>query len=259
MKTFTLFFTIISVLACRSSNETSSMQKQTQDILSGNYIVSIIDNTSDNLEILSIHFNDSTKTASGFSGCNRYTGKYEITGNSIKLGPFAATRKLCQEPQNKIETEMLQALSEANTYALKENILTLYKDDLKIIEAKEQSKTTITYTASTRGFFELITISQDSMLVTNDRSLNKKITSSCSEKDWNHLLNLIQEVDLASFPSLEAPSKANQYDGAAMATLEITFNDKTYKTNIFDHGNPPESIELIVNKVLSVKKMTEKK
>ena len=43
-----------------------------------------------------------------------------------------------------------------------------------------------------------------------------------------------------------------------MATLQIENGETSYKTEIFDHGNPPKAISDLVNKVLSLKKSMEK-
>lgn len=50
----------------------------------------------------------------------------------------------------------------------------------------------------------------------------------------------------------------HQVDGAAMATLTVEINRKTFETTIFGHGHPPKVISSLVKKVLSMKEMMAK-
>lgn len=57
--------------------------------------------------------------ASGSSGCNTFSGQYELTGpDSIRIGPLATTRKACPEPAMTFETTYLAALSAVTTWAV---------------------------------------------------------------------------------------------------------------------------------------------
>jgi heat shock protein HslJ len=247
------------MISCANSKNTNNMDKQYDHVLNGDYTIQLVNGSKNKTEELTLTFNDSLKTVSGYSGCNRFNGKYEITENNIKIGPLASTRMLCQEDKNKIESTILKALYETTNFVLDEGVLFLKKNDKTLIEAKKQeSNIMITYRASTRGFYELITVSKDSLMVTHDRNQQLKSTVKMPSTDWKDILVLIEEIELEILPTLEAPSKTHQYDAAAAATLEITANGKAYKTNVFDNGNPPKSIESIVNKVLSMKKMVEK-
>jgi putative lipoprotein len=51
----------------------------------------------------------------GFGGCNRFFGGYTVSGNSIKIGPLASTRKGCPDTLN-LEIEFFKALQEAETF-----------------------------------------------------------------------------------------------------------------------------------------------
>lgn len=121
-----------------------------------------------------------------------------------------------------------------------------------------QNTMTITYEANTRGFYEKVWISQEAINSTTSRDQKAEINKACPEADWNELMRLVSEVDIDGLASLEAPSKAFQYDGAAMATLKITQGDLVYTTPLFDHGNPPKAIAEVVKKVLSLNEMVKK-
>jgi heat shock protein HslJ len=57
---------------------------------------------------------------SGTGGCNQFTASYEIEGGEITIGPAAATRKLCNEPESIMDQEQqyFVALGRARTFSL---------------------------------------------------------------------------------------------------------------------------------------------
>ncbi len=61
----------------------------------------------------------------GFGGCNRFFGGYTISGNTIKIGPLASTRKGCPDTLN-LEVEFFKALQEAETFEQTEKALVLF-------------------------------------------------------------------------------------------------------------------------------------
>lgn len=251
------FFTLFS---CGNSKNMSDISKQPSKNLNNTYTIDRIGNLKNDIDALSITFNDDAKTVTGFSGCNHFNGTYEIDGNTIKIGPLASTRKFCQGIENTTESKMLLALNTVNSFKIEEGILTLKNDDTNVITLKKSSsEMVITYEATTRGFFERIWVSKETISFSNDRSLTEKTSMPTPESDWKELTGLFSDFNVESLSELEAPSKTFQHDAAAMAKLIVTMEGSTYKTSIFDHGNPPKSIEDIVNKVLSMKKMVEKK
>lgn len=121
-----------------------------------------------------------------------------------------------------------------------------------------QDTTTITYEATTRGFYEIIWISKDSISLTNDRNHKEKVSIPTPKNDWEELMNLLENIDLPTLPNLEAPTAMRHHDGAPFATLMVTQNKQETKTENFDHGHPPKPIEALVNKVLSMKEIVKK-
>ena len=122
-----------------------------------------------------------------------------------------------------------------------------------------QDNVMITYEAMTRGFYEKIWVSKDSITVSNDRNKVEKVSVSTPQKDWSELTNLIKGIDIKQLPNLEAPTSMRQYDGAAFATLGIIQDKSEILSNSFDHGHPPKQIETLVNKVLSMRELLPKK
>ena len=118
-------------------------------------------------------------------------------------------------------------------------------------EQKQDVETAvIEYTATTRGFFQKIVMQNQKFGVSKERNNeNPTIDQKISNSDWKKIIDAFQEVDLEGIPNLKGPTEKRFYDGAAIATLKITYQGKTYSSQPFDHGNPPVEIEKLVNKV----------
>ncbi|WP_347923624.1 hypothetical protein [Pontimicrobium sp. SW4] len=123
---------------------------------------------------------------------------------------------------------------------------------------ERQDTITITYEAVSRGFFEEISVSNNSFSICNDLNRKEYKTYECSEKDWSESLELLSKINIQELPKLVAPTSMRQYDGAAHATLIIKDGDNKIRSNTFDHGHPPEEIKALVEKLLSFKKIAIK-
>jgi len=110
---------------------------------------------------------------------------------------------------------------------------------------------TFEYIAITRGSYTMVKANKDTITYQLSRT-SKEETKDCTSQNWDTLTNLASNIDITKIDQLEAPSKAHQYDGAAIANLNVTVGNKTYRTQSFDAGNPPEEIAEIVNYLLSL-------
>ena len=63
--------------------------------------------------------------ASGFSGCNRFTGAFTRDGDTITIGRLAGTMMACPEPRMAVEKAFLEGLSGAHRVAIAGDRLTL--------------------------------------------------------------------------------------------------------------------------------------
>jgi hypothetical protein len=118
-------------------------------------------------------------------------------------------------------------------------------------QTKSDLKTAVLeYTANTRGFYQKIRIQNQMVSVSKDRSGTvKPIETKISDEDWKELIGYFKKVELDSLASLKAPTQKRFHDGAAIANLKITYKEKDYQTGAFDHGNPPETIKRLVDKI----------
>ncbi len=59
---------------------------------------------------------------SGFTGCNNFSGSFDLESSEIKINPGAMTKKACE---GEGEDKFLSALSKVNNYKVARNKLTL--------------------------------------------------------------------------------------------------------------------------------------
>jgi len=118
-------------------------------------------------------------------------------------------------------------------------------------QTKNDLKTAVLeYTANTRGFYQKITIENQMVTISKDRSGNDKpVATKISEKDWKELVGYFESLNLDSLATLKAPTEKRFHDGAAIANLKVVYKDKTYETEAFDRGVPPTEIKKLVDKI----------
>ncbi|TYA60095.1 META domain-containing protein [Formosa maritima] len=253
MKYLTLILSVFTFMSCGNSKNASAMQnnKQPNNYITGTYQVIFIDSNNVSEYKLTIEFNESTKTVSGFSGCNRFTGTYILDENKITIGPLAGTRMACMETINNIETSMLEALSNVNTIHVNNQTLTLLKDKDVLLQASQENAYVLEYTAMSRGLFNQYIFENGKLSIQKDRASSLEI-KTCSQEDINKLLNELNSLELEKINSLKAPSEKRFYDGAAIAILKITYHGKTYQTPEFDHGDPNSYIASLISSFLGL-------
>jgi hypothetical protein len=116
----------------------------------------------------------------------------------------------------------------------------------------------IEYTANTRGFYQKITIQNEMVTISKDRSgKDKAVATKIAAEDWEELVDCFNKMELDSLSKLKAPTEKRFHDGAAIANLKITVKDKTYETTSFDHGFPPKEIKKFVDKINSFAKKND--
>ncbi|MEJ8755970.1 META domain-containing protein [Pontibacter sp. H259] len=81
--------------------------------------------TPNNTRTAYIRFQENENDVKGFSGCNTFFGKYELSGNSLRLSNLGSTRMMC--PIMEQETRMMRVLERVDSYKLSDRILTFYQ------------------------------------------------------------------------------------------------------------------------------------
>jgi heat shock protein HslJ len=73
-----------------------------------------------------LRLDSAERQAGGSTGCNRFFGSYELSGQSLRIGPLASTRRACLEPElNRQETAYLRALGDTRTWRITADTLVL--------------------------------------------------------------------------------------------------------------------------------------
>lgn len=57
-----------------------------------------------------ILFNQANQQATGYAGCNRFFGGYELDGAALTFGPIGATKMACPDLEEGLETEFFKVL-----------------------------------------------------------------------------------------------------------------------------------------------------
>ena len=69
------------------------------------------------------------ENVSGFSGCNRYFGKFATKKNKLSFKQMACTLMACPQQDMNLEDRYLQLLDKVNSFTLQNDTLMLLKDD----------------------------------------------------------------------------------------------------------------------------------
>ena len=123
------FISIFALLGCQNTEPSQQEKEQMPKTLTG-HTWSLQTLTGKdaflgaNNKPLTIEFLDEKLNYRGFGGCNNYSGRYALEDNKIEFGPAMATRKFCEKSM-KQETAYFKALSEAATFKIEANTLTI--------------------------------------------------------------------------------------------------------------------------------------
>lgn len=134
------------LVACRPSNQISDLVgvPEERPLENTYWVLTELDGkpiaTSNESKKLHIQLNPVTKTASGFAGCNQFTGEYTLEGKKLSLKNVASTRMFCQETMA-TETRFLQILQEVDEFKVKEHELFLSKGDQQLAKFQADVKT----------------------------------------------------------------------------------------------------------------------
>ena len=63
---------------------------------------------------------------SGDAGCNRYSGRAEVSADSIAFGPLRATKRACEPEVTRQETRLFENLRRVARWRIEDGVLTLH-------------------------------------------------------------------------------------------------------------------------------------
>lgn len=263
-----LFFTVI-LNACganqAASNLTNDNNTTSQNTPSGEFFISSID-TNNIDQKLTLNFDSKSNIVSGFSGCNNFSGSFSTLNNTIEFSKLASTKKMCADNAvNSIERQLLNHLSKANSYKIEKGKLTLSYNDSTLLTATNtinqkvsQETFKIEYKTQSRGSFNKIVLDNKAVSIQKGHGA-EPVAKVCSNENWSTAKNLVENLNLKALSNLQPPTKAHQYDGAAMANFSITKNGETFNVPVFDAGKPNKEIEPLVTLLLKIANQSEEK
>lgn len=118
-------------------------------------------------------------------------------------------------------------------------------------EDAEIEKASISYEASTRGFYRIIKIEDKKLFMASSRG-EKPEEIKISKKDWALLVDAFKEINLKELPNYEAPTQKRMVDAAPHANFKVMKDGKIYESQVFDYGHPPIEIEGFINKLIAL-------
>lgn len=269
-----IFMLLATANSCNSSKKAIETNKKMQEVLSGTYYISQLGDTDVSSYKITINFDNTENKVTGFAGCNSFFGSYTLENNALTFGNIASSKKLCPGTASQTERQFFKALNSVNSFSTKDNLISFSENEDILISGTNTNitsnkssvvtnaieyKTAVKYTTTSRGVYDFISISKSQILISKDKSLQNILKYKTGSKDWEALQKLIEALNVETIKDVIPPSKNYQLDGAQHANLAVIIGDVEYMTPTFDHGNPPEAIEALVNKVLSIKENTDKK
>lgn len=123
---------------------------------------------------------------------------------------------------------------------------------------QEQEKDiSFTYETITRGSRANYTLDKEEIKVVKNMGTEIKASEKMTTKEWENLIERLKDIDVPNINKLKPPSDKRTFDGAAHAILTIKVGDQVYKTNSFDHGNPPSALKPLVKAILRLGETVE--
>ena len=107
-----------------SSNNLTGAEWQVRE-LSGHAVAPSVDRQQP-----FIIFDEAKKQASGYAGCNRFFGGYELNGEALKFGPIGATKRSCPDLEEGVESEFFKVLDATRRWRIVDGTLELLNGDL---------------------------------------------------------------------------------------------------------------------------------
>ena len=114
-----------------------------------------------------------------------------------------------------------------------------------------------TYETFTRGSSTMYTVTPDKIQVKSTGLNSNENSNNITREQWTSLVNTAQNINVSEMNKLKAPSDSRASDAALHAILSVRKNDTIYKTNSFDHGNPPAEVKPLVEAILRLAENVE--
>ena len=114
----------------------------------------------------------------------------------------------------------------------------------------------IEFSSLTRGYQELIVITEDSIRIsTQGRTKENK---SIENQDWANIIKALKNVKPTDIAGLKSPTTKRAYDGARHSTITVMTKSGTY-SHSFDDEDPHEKLKPLMKVIHDKKKKLTRK
>lgn len=125
---FLLLFLFLLTGACTTQNKHMTTEK---DIIQDTYWMLVSMEGEElqapaNTRTAYIRFEEGKDEVNGFTGCNNFFGKYELSGDSVRLSGLGSTKMMC--PIIDQENKLMAVLEQVDAYSIADYLLTLYSN-----------------------------------------------------------------------------------------------------------------------------------
>ncbi|QYJ68994.1 hypothetical protein [Flavobacterium litorale] len=124
---------------------------------------------------------------------------------------------------------------------------------------KDSERIAFEYEAVTMMGYNKVIVKQDTVITFTSRAVKDAVTTGLKNGEWNKMLTALEKVELDKVSKLKAPSAGYASDAAPAANLTIIKNNTTYRSAVFDHGNPPAEIKELVTKIVNASALKNKR
>jgi putative lipoprotein len=84
---------------------------------------------------ITLRFDLADARASGFGGCNQYSGSVEVKGAELKFGPIASTKMACEQGMD-VEDAYLSSLGTVQSWEIADSVLVLKVAGIAVLRFK---------------------------------------------------------------------------------------------------------------------------
>ena len=110
----------------------------------------------------------------------------------------------------------------------------------------------ITVVAISRGFYEKLKITEDSIYFEKKRP-DFKQNIAITKEEWKTLNSLMDSIPIDDISKIEPPSTHYQFDGSAMTNIAVYKKMEEVKSQTFDKDNPPKRFKESLNFISKLK------
>ena len=130
---FSILLLFVNCDCTKAVNENNG--KSILSLLNGHYIIVSMNDQNMENRSLTMNFDKSTNSISGYAGCNNYFGSYLQDDKSITFSKVSSTKKLCQDSEiRKLEEQLLTILPRINSMdSNKSGSINFYNDQSKLL------------------------------------------------------------------------------------------------------------------------------